>query len=266
MSSHPLQLKTVALSTATGLCNTTPSWVSLCNRGCRFPWEVKQKKKDYRNLSINCRGSAEEDSRRMSPYEVLGVDPSCSLADLKVAFRAKVKEFHPDVCKDVKVSDAMIRRVIKAYELLSETHQPEASVRENVDPFDEPECEALDIFVNEAVCVGTGCPNSCVEMAPHAFSFNSIYGTAQATSQGHGDNYRVQLAAGQCPRRCIHYVTPLQRLILEELLDSVLSSPFSSAEAAVLDSLIAKARFENNRYQKPKKKESKASSEFVDWF
>jgi len=28
--------------------------------------------------------------------------------------------------------------------------------RNNVDPFDEPECEARDIFVNELLCIGTG--------------------------------------------------------------------------------------------------------------
>uniref|UniRef100_A0A452Z218 Uncharacterized protein n=1 Tax=Aegilops tauschii subsp. strangulata TaxID=200361 RepID=A0A452Z218_AEGTS len=28
--------------------------------------------------------------------------------------------------------------------------------RNNIDPFDEPECEARDIFVNELLCIGTG--------------------------------------------------------------------------------------------------------------
>ena len=28
--------------------------------------------------------------------------------------------------------------------------------RNNIDPFDEPECEARDIFVNEVLCIGTG--------------------------------------------------------------------------------------------------------------
>lgn len=31
----------------------------------------------------------------------------------------QVKEFHPDVCKDMKDADAIIRRVIQAYEVLS---------------------------------------------------------------------------------------------------------------------------------------------------
>ncbi|RRT46329.1 hypothetical protein BHE74_00030001 [Ensete ventricosum] len=108
--------------------------------------------------------------------------------------------------------------------------------RPGVDPFDEPECEAYDLFVNEFQCVG----------------------------KGHGDDYLVQLAAGQCPRNCIYYVTPSQREVLEDLLQSALAAPYDIAEAALLDSLIAKAKFENNRYQKPKKK-PKVSTEYVDW-
>ncbi|RWW09781.1 hypothetical protein GW17_00026703 [Ensete ventricosum] len=45
---------------------------------------------------------------------------------------------------------------------------------------------------------------------------------------------------------------------------SALAAPYDIAEAALLDSLIAKAKFENNRYQKPKKK-PKVSTEYVDW-
>lgn len=137
---------------------------------------------------------------------------------------------------------------------------------ECLDPFDQPEGEAFDLFVNETVCIGKGCPFSCVKKARHAFTFSSLTGTAQATSQGHGEDYQVHLAAGQCPRSCIHYVTPSQRIVLEELLGSIMSTPYdTSAEADLLYSLIVKARFENNRYQKPKK-QPKASTEHVDWF
>ncbi|KAK9987587.1 hypothetical protein SO802_027826 [Lithocarpus litseifolius] len=51
-----------------------------------------------------------------SAYAVLGVEPDCSAAELKAAFRAKVKQFHPDVNRDGADSDSMIRRVIEAYE------------------------------------------------------------------------------------------------------------------------------------------------------
>ncbi|KAA3472671.1 Chaperone DnaJ-domain superfamily protein [Gossypium australe] len=222
-------------------------------------------------LTVNSRGRNGEDPlppilSSSSAYAVLGVDPNCSAAELKAAFRAKVKQYHPDVNKDGGDSDTMIRRVIQAYEMLSDYSRSEIIERECLDPFDSPESEAFDVFVNEVLCVGKGCPYSCVKRAPHAFSYDPSTGTARATSQGHGEDYRVQLAVGQCPRNCIHFVTPSQRIILEELLDSILNVPFDiSAEADLLYSLIVKAKFENNRYQKPKK-QPKTSTKNVDWF
>ncbi|XP_038988743.1 uncharacterized protein LOC103714688 isoform X2 [Phoenix dactylifera] len=223
-------------------------------------------RRNSRRLRSNCKGTEkdysgssrlEEDwmsSPSATPYQILGVDStSCSPAQLKAAFRARVKEFHPDVCKDMKDADAIIRRVIQAYEILSVNQQVETTERVCMDPFEEPECVAYDLFVNEIRCVGKGCPYSCVKRAPHAFSFT-----------GHGDDYLVESAVGQCPRRCIHYVTPSQRVILEDMLRSILSAPHDLAEADFLDSLIIKANFENNRYQQPKRN-PKASSKYVDW-
>ncbi|KAF9669953.1 hypothetical protein SADUNF_Sadunf13G0018200 [Salix dunnii] len=195
-------------------------------------------------FKLHCSGRAEEDSplSTSSAYTVLGIEPGCSSAAIKAAFRAKVKQFHPDLNKDGKVSDLMIRRIIQAYEMLSNLSRSEIIERECLDPFEEPECEAFDIFVNEVLCVGKGCPYSCVQRAPHAFTYASSTGTARATSQGHGEDYQVQLAVGQCPRSCIHYVTPSQRVILEEFLDSILEVPYDcSAEADLLYSLIVKA-------------------------
>ncbi|CAL4900598.1 unnamed protein product [Urochloa decumbens] len=202
---------------------------------------------------------------RATPLQILGLDATAcySAAQLKAAFRARVKEFHPDVCKDPENADLMIRRVIEAYQMLS-GNQEMMFERNNVDPFDEPECEARDIFVNELLCIGTGCPYSCVKKAPHVFSFSDDIGTARAISQGNGEDDLVQLAVGQCPRKCIHYVTPCQRTILEDVLSSALMAPYDLAEAAVLDSLLTKAKFENNRYTKPKRGAS-SSSDYVDW-
>ncbi|XVF41933.1 hypothetical protein PTKIN_Ptkin01aG0320400 [Pterospermum kingtungense] len=221
-------------------------------------------------LTVHCRGGTGEDDPPVlsssSAYAVLGVHLNCSAAELKAAFRAKVKQYHPDVNRDTRDSETMIRRVLQAYELLSNYSRSEIIERECLDPFDSPECEAFDVFVNEVLCIGKGCPYSCVKRAPNAFAYDPSTGTARATSQGHAEDYQVQLAVGQCPRSCIHFVTPSQRIILEELLDSILNVPFdTSAEADLLYSLIVKAKFENNRYQKPKK-QPKTSTKNVDWF
>ncbi|CAA7015834.1 unnamed protein product [Microthlaspi erraticum] len=200
-----------------------------------------------------------------SPYSILGVDPSCSSSELKAAFRAKVKQYHPDVNREGSSSDIMIRRIIQAYEMLTSYSRSEIIEGECLDPFDHPECEALDVFVNEVLCVGKRCSYPCFKTAPQVFSCAST-GTARAMSQGNDEDYRVQTAVNQCPRNCIHYVTPSQRIILEELLDSVLDKPYDcSAEAELLYALIVKAQFENNRYQKPKKKQPESSTKHVDW-
>ncbi|TVT97791.1 hypothetical protein EJB05_56950, partial [Eragrostis curvula] len=219
---------------------------------------------------------------RATPFQILGIDGSVSYsaAQLKAAFRSRVvclvrflccclsycsevKEFHPDIYKDSENADLIMRRVIEAYQMLS-GNQEMMVERNNIDPFDEPECEARDIFVNELLCIGTGCPYSCVRKAPHVFTFTDDIGTARAISQDNGEDDLVQLAVRQCPRKCIYYVTPCQRAILEDVLASVLMAPYDLAEAAVLNSLISKAMFENNRYKKPKR-EAKTSSDYVDW-
>ncbi|XP_061348488.1 uncharacterized protein LOC133293879 [Gastrolobium bilobum] len=228
-----------------------------------FPLFVEKKKP---RASCSCSGRDDGPLSTASAYAVLGVDTDCSAADIKAAFRDKVKQFHPDLNRNEIYSDTMIRRVIEAYQILSNYTSSQIIERECLDPFDAPECEAFDIFVNELLCVGKACSNSCVERAPHAFTYVSSTGTARASSQGHGEDYQVQCAVGQCPRSCIHYVTPSQRILLEELLDSIVDAPYdTSAEADLLYSLITKAKFENNRYQKPKK-QPKKSSQHVDWF
>lgn len=102
----------------------------------------------------------------------------------------------------------------------------------------------------------TGCPYSCVKTAPDAFSFMDEYGygsKARATSQGgvrlDKERSSMQVAVKQCPRKCIHYVTPAQREILEELLHNILTPPlYDSGEMDCLKSLITKAKYENGRY------------------
>jgi ferredoxin len=179
----------------------------------------------------------------------------------------QVKEFHPDVYKGPGNADAITQRLIRAYQLLTNDVERTA-YRKSTDPFDDPECEAEDVFVNELNCIGQGCPYSCVARAPDVFSFAANTGCARAVSQeGTGQDYRVQLAVGQCPRNCIHWVTPLQRTVLEDILEQALQGTMFSTEALMLEALVARAKYENGRYQPPKqKRKPKGSNEWVDWF
>ncbi|KAL6278624.1 hypothetical protein ACE6H2_022225 [Prunus campanulata] len=123
-----------------------------------FPFQKAVKTHRRHKFTLkNCRECTGEDappSGTSSAFAILGVQPTCSATELKAAFRAKVKQFHPDVNRTGKYSDMMIRRVIQAYEMLSNYSRSEIIERECVDPFDNPECEAFDVFVNEVLCVG----------------------------------------------------------------------------------------------------------------
>ncbi|CAM8928443.1 unnamed protein product [Rhodiola kirilowii] len=86
-------------------------------------FSIKRNHAHMPHTTVNCRGSCAEEPRPLlstasSARDVLGVSSNCSASELKSAFRAKVKEFHPDVRKDKRDADVMIRRIIEAYEVL----------------------------------------------------------------------------------------------------------------------------------------------------
>eukprot|EP00252_Welwitschia_mirabilis_P011239 TRINITY_DN2529_c0_g1_i1.p1 TRINITY_DN2529_c0_g1~~TRINITY_DN2529_c0_g1_i1.p1 ORF type:complete len:248 (-),score=43.43 TRINITY_DN2529_c0_g1_i1:374-1093(-) len=169
--------------------------------------------------------------------EILGLQKdNCTLENIKSAFRAKM--------------------------LMQNITEENHIARNDVDPFDEPECAATDIFINEFLCIGKGCPYPCVSMAPHAFAYAEETGCARAISQGIGEDSLVQRAAGQCPRNCIFFVTPSQRTILEELLTSALHLAYYTIpeEAKILQGLTARAMFINNKFRGYHERKTKHSS------
>ncbi len=61
-------------------------------------------------------------------YDILGLDSSCSDADIKQAFRRKAKTIHPDVLGGSDESLELMQQLIQAYEVLSD-----AQLREEYD-------------------------------------------------------------------------------------------------------------------------------------
>ncbi|XP_024524855.1 uncharacterized protein LOC9641707 [Selaginella moellendorffii] len=206
--------------------------------------------------------------RSAAPHEILGLSAArgFGLDDVKAAFRSKVKEYHPDVYRGAEDPEAITQCLIRAYEELSlETKPSIGQKRRSLDPFQEPEGEANDIFVNELLCIGKGCPYSCVERAPSVFRYNPETGRAQAVVQGRSGDYSVQLAVGQCPRNCIHYVTEEQGKVLRDLLHRASIDPYNSNDFTTIQGLIARAAYENGRYRGPKRK-PKRSDKMVDYY
>ena len=54
------------------------------------------------------------------PYDVLGIEPGATLDEVKRAYRALAKEFHPDANPDDTVAANRFREVTEAYDLLSD--------------------------------------------------------------------------------------------------------------------------------------------------
>ena len=53
-------------------------------------------------------------------YETLGVQRNASDAEIKKAFRKLAREYHPDVAKDKKKSEAKFKEINEAYEVLGD--------------------------------------------------------------------------------------------------------------------------------------------------
>ncbi|KAK3267650.1 hypothetical protein CYMTET_23808 [Cymbomonas tetramitiformis] len=160
-------------------------------------------------------------------------------------------------------------QLITAYEQILQTAISEDALGP-YDPFEEPEGPADRIFVNELRCLGVNCSYSCVKAMPDAFRFDEETQRARCTSRRFNDDedleYTLWQTVGQCPERCIHYVTKAQLDILQLELQKAIDgmSPIDQVEYSLYE-LLAKAAYENGRERVPKRQPRK-SSKWVDFY
>jgi len=58
--------------------------------------------------------------KSFDPFEILGIDPSATEAEIKRAYRHLTIKFHPDKNKDDPLATAKFIKITKAYECLTD--------------------------------------------------------------------------------------------------------------------------------------------------
>lgn len=196
----------------------------------------------------------------LTPWQVLGVANAddCTVAEVKAAYRARMKQYHPDVYRGEGDGAALARRIVAAYSAVVEDNNAARDAvvdawdgvsevfpwaREDADPFQHPEGPADAVFVNAFDCRGRGaCPSYCCCVQRCAGSFSWVEDTnaarfdgptwteltrrqesqdAETAKASEADAYVLNLAVGQCPTMAIHWVTPRQRRRLDGIVAAV---------------------------------------------
>ena len=210
-------------------------------------------------------GTDDEDDA--NPARVLGlvdVDArALTMKDVRRAYRAAAKRAHPDRGGTVKAAT----RARDAYEALAravETKDVETlrsmTAMDDGDPFSSSTIRATfdgarSVFVDETRCVGEeACARSCAARAPRSFERARDTGAARATMRagtfedGSPEAYAEWMAAGQCPRECVWFVTEAQRAFLANALKNARDGGARDDEVgALISELLAKAEYNNGR-------------------
>lgn len=260
------------------------------------PARLRRRRAPPRHVRVGlliCRASSSQ--QQLAARVALGLPPSGALDEVavKAAFRSRVRQTHPDVSADPDAEAATVV-LVAAYDLLlgalRSVGEDEGASSSASSPFDgstgygpadgdvfaSPEAPAVELFVHELRCLGRDrCPSPCVARAPGAFSWAAETGAARAApgAAAAGDAARAEaaaaaanLAVGQCPSLCIHWVTRAQRARLDALLASAVADRGEcDAVAAQLDALLARGDYENGRDRGPRRQPA-ATGQHVDWF
>ncbi|CAI6011221.1 unnamed protein product [Closterium sp. NIES-65] len=161
-------------------------------------------------------------------YQILGVPVGAPPADIRRAYRALQKKYHPDIAG--AQTHEMALKLNEAYDTLMDDTRRASYEKEWRDAavagyvgftgqprsaWAAPEGQQQAIFVDEAACIGC---RECVFAASRTFHFDAEAAVARVHTQWGDALPAVQSAIDSCPVSCIHTVTRGDLPILEFLV------------------------------------------------
>ncbi|KAL3640798.1 hypothetical protein CASFOL_015766 [Castilleja foliolosa] len=184
--------------------------------------------RSYNKLSA-CRASSQNYSpiTEFNLYELLGVDASSDIAQIKEAYRSLQKRCHPDIAGPPGHDMAIVLN--EAYALLSDPNSRLAYDKELAKVVDlqgytgrpiysmwlGSESEQRAVFVDEVKCVGC---LKCALFADKTFAVETVYGRARVVAQWADPEDKIQEAIGVCPVDCISIVERSNLAALEFIM------------------------------------------------
>ncbi|CAI5480978.1 unnamed protein product [Closterium sp. Yama58-4] len=161
-------------------------------------------------------------------YQILGVPVGAPPADIRRAYRALQKKYHPDIAG--AQAHEMALKLNEAYDTLMDDTRRASYEKEWRDAavagyvgftgqprsaWAAPEGQQQAIFVDEAACIGC---RECVFAASRTFLFDAEAAVARVHMQWGDALPAVQSAIDSCPVSCIHTVPRGDLPILEFLV------------------------------------------------
>ncbi|XP_042492126.1 chaperone protein dnaJ C76, chloroplastic [Macadamia integrifolia] len=235
------------------------------------------------SLYKSCRASSSSSSSSSSSitdfdlYDLLGIDSTSNLSQIKDAYRSLQKRCHPDIAGPAGHDMAIILN--EAYAVLSDSnsrfiYDKEQSKMEEFRGYTgKPlystwfgsETEERAVFVDELKCVGC---LKCALLAQKTFAIESAYGRARVVGQWADPEDTIQEAIEACPVNCIWTVERSNLAALEFLMSkqprgNVRMSIGNTGGTRVADVLTDVEKFQS-RYVDAKRKAAKSDSKDSD--
>ncbi|GMN67152.1 hypothetical protein TIFTF001_036308 [Ficus carica] len=177
------------------------------------------KRRGFGRVRVTAKDSAASvDAVADDYYEVLGLLPDATPAQIKKAYYNCMKACHPDFSGNDPETNNFCMFINEVYAVLSDPIQRmiydeiHGYALTAINPFLEDSSVKDHAFVDEFSCIG--CKN-CANMCPDVFGIEEDFGRARVYNQC-GKQELVQQAIDSCPVDCIHWTSAAQLSLLED--------------------------------------------------